>query len=152
MRRSQIVFLLMLTNLGSCKPTLSDRSLNENPTCPGSLIPYTTVKGDGYNMISNKFNASTLTLVNLNNGKNGACSSLKPGDEICRPPPCIAYTIRQGDTCETIAERYNNNNLDEFFGYNPGIINPECNNIDFGMTVCLSKPDGQNVFPLGSPS
>ncbi|KAL9101482.1 MAG: hypothetical protein Q9163_003253 [Psora crenata] len=109
------------------------------PSCPGGNpnSPYTVKKGDTPVSISIAKNVSTLNLLAVNGLKEQ--SRLVPNQK-------LVWKVRPGNTCVSIAVAFGLE-LSRFFGYNPGIINPDCDNITPGTNVCLDNSRGSN-FPF----
>ncbi|KAL9101778.1 MAG: hypothetical protein Q9163_002997 [Psora crenata] len=150
MTPSHTLLLIALASLGWSDPVpTTPPTAPPAPRCPsGNPNPAYTVKaGDTCASISRDKEVSTLNLIAVN-GLNAECSNLSVGRTICIPPVCKVYEVQTGDTCESIAGS-NNLTLPQFFGYNPGIINPDCTNVNISTNVCLEASRGSNFpFPI----
>lgn len=134
---------------GFPKKTPADSRTVAQPACPmgdGWSSSYNVSKGDTCISIASSANTSTLTFQNLN-CLNAQCTNLLLDSTVCLPPPCKTYLVQSGDTCSSIATKQGLS-LDNFFGYNPDVVNPGCSNLLAGTTVCLDAASGNDfVMP-----
>ena len=126
---------------------------------------YMTIKsGDTCDMIVDKYKIGNLNeLYNLNPGLNYAkCSELQIGQQLCvgkgnqplpkppqqeqpqgskpQPEGCDNYmTIKEGDTCDMIVDKYKVGNLEQLYNLNPGLNYAKCSDLQIGQQLCVGK-------------
>jgi LysM repeat protein len=100
---------------------------------------YTAVSGDNVNLIAQKTNVATGTLLAINQLLPDG-SDLQGGQVLCLPFTCQTHTVVTNDTCSQLSDSVGIS-LQSFFGYNP-TINVYCTNLILGQNVCLSPPGG----------
>ncbi|KAA8896313.1 hypothetical protein FN846DRAFT_965309 [Sphaerosporella brunnea] len=105
----------------------------------GSGNYYTVVSGDNCQVIAQKENVATGSLIILN-GLLPDCSDLLLGATICLPQTCQTYQPVSGDTCAAIALA-NNITYPQLLAFNP-FLNDYCTNLIAGTNICLSPPGG----------
>ncbi|KAL9629640.1 MAG: hypothetical protein Q9164_006791 [Protoblastenia rupestris] len=131
--------------------TRAPQGAPRRPRCPaGNPNPsYTVLEGDTARSISIARNVSTLNLMAVNSLKNET-AVLEPKSNLCIPPLCKIYNVKKGNTCAGIAKAFGLTPLTRIFDHNPGIQNPECDNMEVGSNICLDKSRGSN-FPMAAP-
>ncbi|WFA08124.1 LysM peptidoglycan-binding domain-containing protein [Tissierella sp. Yu-01] len=124
----------------------------ETPSrCPAGSFEYTIRQGDTLFSIANRYNTTVNAILALNPGLDP--NNLRVGQIICipgaMPSRCPAgsfeYTIRQGDTLFSIANRYNTT-VNAILALNPGL---DPNNLIVGMIICVPEESPQRC-PAGS--
>lgn len=100
---------------------------------------YTVVSGDDCQVIAQKENVATGTLISVNNLLRD-CSNLELGSTLCLPQNCTTYLVQPGDTCYSIADA-KAISFPQFMAYNPS-INRLCTNLISAVNVCISPPGG----------
>jgi hypothetical protein len=63
---------------------------------------------------------------------------LEVGENLCLPPPCATYEIKEGDSCESILRANTNVTWAQLSAWNPN-FNSDCSNIRWytGFDICL---------------
>ena len=107
------------------------------PQCPNGKL-YTVQKGDTLFLIAQKMNVSLQALIAANPQLEDP-NLIFPGQLICIPsavPPCTGqlYTVQQGDTLFSIAQRFGVS-LQALIAANPQITDP--NVIVPGQVICI---------------
>ncbi|MGI5840444.1 MAG: LysM peptidoglycan-binding domain-containing protein, partial [bacterium] len=121
--------------------------------CPSGSFAYTIRAGDTCFNLAQRFGTTVQAILNLNPGLD--CNNLQVGRIICipstPPPTCppgsFAYTIRAGDTCFNLAQRFGTT-VQAIQAINPGL---NCNNLQIGQVICIpSTPPPPPTCPPGS--
>lgn len=100
---------------------------------------YTAVSGDNVQLIAQKNNVATGTLLAINQLLPDG-SDLQGGQVLCLPFTCQTHAVVSGDTCSQLATAAGIT-LQSFFGFNP-TVNTYCTNLIVGQNVCVSPPGG----------
>jgi|GEM_PF-91996 len=126
-------------------------SMPPPPTCPPGSFAYTIRAGDTCFSLAQRYGTTVAAILALNPGLN--CNNLQIGQVICipnpppPPPTCppgsFAYTIRAGDTCFLLAQRFGTT-VAAILALNPGL---NCNNLQIGQVICIPNPP---TCPTGS--
>ena len=108
------------------------------PSCPGGQL-YTVRSGDTLFRIAQRFNVSLDALIRANPQITNP-DRLQVGQRICipgvAPPTCqggTLYTIRQGDTFFSLAQRFGVT-VDQLIAANPG-VDPD--RLQIGQQICI---------------
>ncbi|ERF73915.1 hypothetical protein EPUS_05338 [Endocarpon pusillum Z07020] len=100
---------------------------------------YNVVPGDNCQVIAEKSNVATGTLIAVNSLYRD-CSNLLRGATICLPPSCTTYKVQAGDTCDGVA-RQALVTFQQLVAWNPALDN-YCTNLRSGENICVSPPGG----------
>lgn len=117
------------TNTGAANSTPTSA-----PNCTGS---YTVQSGDDCNSVARANNVSTFFLLH-DNMLNIYCLNFPgPGASLCLPPHCNIYTVKPGDTCDSIVNKTAGITVTQLLAWNPN-INFLCRNINdiSGNEIC----------------
>ena len=63
--------------------------------------------------------------------------------------PMLSLQVQPSDTCQSIVQSQKISSIDAFFGFNPSLHNPGCDNLKPGSTVCLAAG---RQYPSGASS
>ena len=123
---------------------------NQQTVCPPGTFSYIVQPGDTMFTIARRFGVSLQDLIDAN-PQIPDPSRLVPGQIVCVPTiTCptgtFSYTVVQGDTMFSIAQKFNVP-LNELIAANPQIPNPSL--IFPGQTVCVPRTSQP---PSGCPS
>lgn len=131
-----------------------NNSFEGQQRCPMGSFPYTIKSGDTLYELARRNGTTVQAITSINPGINP--NNLRIGQVVCipgavppQPIPCpngFYYTIRQGDSFYSIAQRYNIS-VQELMRANPG-INP--NNLQIGQAICI--PRGVTPQPTPCPN
>lgn len=111
---------------------------------PSCEEPYIVKAEDTCNSISISRNISTHSLLHRNSLRAHCVGFPDAGTELCIPPSCDIYTVRQDDTCYGIAaDRSYAFTVTQLISWNPN-INRGCSNLGqlLSSQICLSPPGG----------
>ncbi|CAI7631551.1 unnamed protein product [Penicillium pancosmium] len=111
--------------------------------CASSLL-YTTSAGDTCNSIATQFNVASA-LVKSMNWQPIDCFAIPEGTKVCIPFRCKTYTLKDGDTCDSIERELDLKPwllLSAIREYNRW-VNEDCSNLHeasdalFGHVICV---------------
>jgi len=115
------------------KTNIPERERDESTT-------YRVSRGDAMLSIAEKFKLKSETLLYVNTQLEDNPHNLKPGMELTVPPvDGLYYTWKDGDTFETIAEKFNTT-ADAIINFSGNRIDLTAPTVDAGSTVMI--PDG----------
>jgi murein DD-endopeptidase MepM/ murein hydrolase activator NlpD len=100
-------------------------------------VNYRVSRGDAMLSIAEKFKLKSETLLYVNTQLEDNPHNLKPGMELTVPPvDGLYYTWKEGDTFETIAEKFNTT-ADEIIGFPGNRVDLTDPKIETGATVMI---------------
>jgi LysM repeat protein len=116
---------------------------------PSCVSSYTVRADDTCGAISNANNVSTFALT-LANELDAYCQGpLSVGTELCIPVSCDIYTVRQNDTCRSVAASQPSYiTITQLQAWNPN-LNRLCTNMEqqVDTQVCVGPPGGTLAAP-----
>ncbi len=140
-------------------PTVAPVFPTRTPVPPGE---YTIVAGDTCSQIAQRFSVPYSEFLRINNLNDTTCTRIQLGDKVLIPPPPatpgpsetpaadvtpqpqptlaanLTHEVKSGDTCSTIAERYQIS-VDDIIRQNPDLnLNQQCL-IQVGVKLNISR-------------
>ena len=121
--------------------------------CPSGTQPYTIRAGDTCFALAQRFGTTVQAIRDANPGLD--CNRLQIGQEICipgapAPGDCPSgtrpYTIRSGDTCFALAQRFGTT-VQAIRDANPGL---DCNRLQIGQVICIPGAPAPGECPSGT--
>lgn len=119
----------------------------------GSITAYTVQEGDNLSAIARSFGVSVNTLLWANNIQNAR--NIKPGDTlVILPVSGIKYSVKKGDTIESIAKKFKPRNVDvegftsDILGFNGLAVDEK---LAVGLEIIIPDGEIQDIL-LPSPT
>src|SRR5690606_10418975 len=108
----------------------------------GNVSLYTVQPGDSIGLIADMFNVSSNTIIWANDITN---STITPGETlIILPMSGVRHKIKDGDTIESIAKKYNGD-PDEIRDFN------DISEDELAVGEFINIPDGEVEAPVSKP-
>lgn len=104
---------------------------------PNCMTSYTVLSGDDCNSIAHANSVSTFSLLHDNTLSIYCIDFPAPSASLCLPPHCNVYTVKPGDTCDSIVNTTAGITITQLLAWNPN-INSLCRNINgiAGYEIC----------------
>jgi hypothetical protein len=127
--------------------------IERSPYCATHLL-YTTSAGDTCNSIATQFKVASAAIRAVN-WPPIDCFTIPEGTRLCIPFRCKTYTLKKGDTCDSIERELDLKpwlRLPAIREYNRW-VNEDCSNLHeasdalFGPVICVG-PTGQSVLDM----